>query len=505
MWVVLAAFVVRGAFYSSVLPLWEGFDEWKHFAVVEEMARTGKLLVDPATPIPTDVQDSIEIAPVPWDQRNLPFSITDDSFWRLSEQDRAWRISRLRALSPSGPNDRKDALLAAEGLQPPLYYWLTALLYRIAGHRSLVEMVLLLRFASILIVSAFIPFAYLAARRIMDLRAAVMVVALAALMPELLIDVARVGNECLGITVATLLLLCLCKERSAFATGLTLGCGLLTKAYFLTAIPGVFLLLRTWRSRAITLGVAALASFWWFLLNRIRTGTWTGLTESVMLKDSGSANLALQAGRVNWRGALDSILISHIWFGGWSGLQVRSWIYHSFMAIALAACIGLAIRWRRGQTKELAAPAMLYAWFWIGQLYNVMLLFASKGASTSMGWYLYAVVAAEVILLVQGLRTLLPGAIPGVAICLLALDLFTMHFIAIPYYSGFLVHRADGSLPNMHVGQLADSWFIALGRLGATKPAWLSGTTMTWLWLFYLAASFCLAALPFLPKRLFRD
>ncbi len=501
---MFAAFVIRGAFYASVLPLWEGFDEWAHFAVVEEMARTGNLLVDRATPIPSDVQDSLEIAPVPWDQRHVAFSVTEDSFWQLPEQDRTWRIGRLRALSPSGANDRADALRAYEALQPPFYYWLMALLYRIAGHRSLVEMALILRFGSVLIASAFIPAAYLAATRMVDGHTAVMVVALAALMPELLIDVARVGNECLGIAIATALLLCLCGKRNAVIAGLTLGLGLLTKAYFLTAIPAVLILLRNWRSRALAIGIAGVASFWWFFLNRMRTGTWTGLNEAVLLKGSSGPDLMVQAGRVHWRGALDSVLMSHIWFGGWSSLQVRSWIYHVFMAVAVAACIGLIVRWRRGQAQELTVPVTLYACFWAGQLYNIVLLFASKGASTSMGWYLYAVIAAQEILLVQGLRALLPSAIPALAVSLLALDIYTIHFVAIPYYSGFLVHRADGSLPNMHFGQLAGSWFSALERLGATKPAWLSGMPMVWLWSLYLAASFSLAVLPFLPKRLFR-
>ena len=36
-------------------------------------------------------------------------------------------------------------------------------------------------------------------------------------------------------------------------------------------------------------------------------------------------------------------MFSHIWFGGWSFLQVRSWIYHVFYAAGLASVIGVML------------------------------------------------------------------------------------------------------------------------------------------------------------------
>ncbi|HLN02759.1 MAG TPA: hypothetical protein VK335_25950 [Bryobacteraceae bacterium] len=37
-----------------------------------------------------------------------------------------------------------------------------------------------------------------------------------------------------------------------------------------------------------------------------------------------------QAGAIHWPAAVDSILLSHLWFGGWSSLTIRSWMYHVF-------------------------------------------------------------------------------------------------------------------------------------------------------------------------------
>ena len=46
--------------------------------------------------------------------------------------------------------------------------------------------------------------------------------------------------------------------------------------------------------------------------------------------------------RVDWYNAVDSLLVSHIWFGNWSFLGLRAWIYKLFMALYLLAAAGLA-------------------------------------------------------------------------------------------------------------------------------------------------------------------
>ena len=94
--------------------------------------------------------------------------------------------------------------------------------------------------------------------------------------------------------------------------------------------------------------------------------------------------------------------------------------------------------------------------FGVGQLYNVLLLFLSKGASTSMGWYMYCVVAAEISLLVVGLHSLVPmrgrfWVLSVLILCLVALDLYTVHFVSIPYYTGLIAHRPNGSVAAFHL------------------------------------------------------
>src|ERR1035437_6719598 len=65
-------FLARAFFYGAALPLWEGYDEWSHFAVVQRMAFRGEPLVSRFSQIPRDVAASLQLAPVSWECRYLP-------------------------------------------------------------------------------------------------------------------------------------------------------------------------------------------------------------------------------------------------------------------------------------------------------------------------------------------------------------------------------------------------------------------------------------------------
>ncbi len=489
-------FLLRLGFYSAALPLWEGFDEWAHFSVVRAVAH-GSLLPPRAGPLPRDVEESMRLAPAPRDSTaSLPSAVTHDDFWQLAPAERAAREAALRALPSDFRNQRgSSALRAYEGLQPPLYYWLTAPVLWLAGAAPLTFQVLLLRLASVLIASMVVPFAYLAARDFFrDSRLALGCAAVVALMPELAFDVARAGNDCLAVllfTVLTWLALRVARENraTALALGIVLGLGLLTKAYFLAAIPPLLLILAPLGRGALVRGLlpAVPIAGWWYLRNLLTTGTFTGLNEAVMLRGK-TGFLLLRAGEVPWRTALDSILLSHLWYGGWSGLTIRSWMYHLFYLAIAAAAAGCCL-----QLRSLFRPLAIYGFFWLAQFYNVLLLFLSKGVPTSMGWYLYAAVAAEAILCVAGLRALLPKRAqywPPLAGAFLfaALDLYTWNAVAAPYYTGLIRHRANGALAAVHV---SDYWAAGFGeffnRLAAFKP--IAAPWLAAFWILYLLAT----------------
>ena len=105
------------------------------------------------------------------------------------------------------------------------------------------------------------------------------------------------------------------------------------------------------------------------------------------------------------------------------------------LPIALAV-IGVAVRWNRSRTsslpetnlRQITILAIAYLCFWIGVGYHVLVTFMNQGVSASTGWYLYCLVAAEVVLLIWGLEAsitskLIPLLCTGVAL----MDWYGMH------------------------------------------------------------------------------
>ncbi len=479
--VIWACALARLLFYAAMLPLWEGYDEWSHFSVVRAVA-SGQLLPPRDAPVPPDVQASLRAVPVPWELRYLPPPAqSHDDFWRHGG-------------SPTpGPWPPAPRLTAYESLQAPLYYWLMAPVLRMVGGCSLATQVLTLRFAAVLIASFTIPLIFALALAIFaDARLALGCAAVAALMPGFAFDVARVANACLAVLLFTAFLLLAARRKTGvgqtvvfrglptwLAAGVILGLGLLTKAYFLAALVAAL-----WIPRAALVGLAI--SGWWYARNLLTTGTLTGLSESVMLRHTGPGVLLHNAFALPWRTAIDSILLSHLYFGGWSSLTVRSWMYHVFYVVTLAAAVGCLFALRGN--PRLLRLAIVYAAFWLGQLYNVVLIYSSKGVPTSMGWYLYAVIGAEVVLAVGGLRRILGLWAPAVGAALFALlDLYATHFVAIPYYTGFIRHRPNGALESLHLSAIRPG--LMFTRLAAFKAPLVSPGVMIALWALYLAAT----------------
>jgi hypothetical protein len=401
------------------------------------MMAQGDLLPSRDATVPADVDASLRSVPVPWELRYLP--------------------APARTHDGPGAPGTWPRLTAYEALQAPLYYWLMAPLLWLFGGASLATQVLALRLAAVLLASLSIPLIYRIARKVGVPEACA---ALVAVMPGFAFDVARVGNDCLAVLLFTALLLLVVQRAHWLAAGIVLGLGLLTKAYFLAALVLIF-----WMPRAVLVGVAI--SGWWYVRNLWTTGTLAGLSESVMLRHTSLADLLRRAPSVPWRTAIDSILFSHIYFGGWSSLQVRSWMYHVFYMVVAIAAAGAV--WAMRRNASLRPLAAVYAAFWLAQLYNVLLLYVSKGIPTTMGWYLYGVIGAEVVLC--------SATIPPVVgvVLFAALDLYAMHFVALPYYAGLIRHKANGALEAFHLSALSS---IPRPPLGLAA-----------LWLLYLTAT----------------
>ena len=522
-------FLVRGLFYAEMIPMWEGFDEHVHFAYIQHILYTGTL-PDSTDPISMELEESLKLVPVPWLLRDVdPSYTTHDRYWQLSNEARQQSEEALHNMPRAwGGKPGKYSMSIYEAQQPPLYYWLMSMPLRATSGFSLPARVFLIRMLSLLLASLAIPVGFLLVKRVLQNReAALGIVALISIMPGLMADVCRVGNDSLAMllyTVTVYATLLFVENPRIPGRGLLLACsmgmGLLTKAYFLTALPAlaavVILALRRRKGRdllirGLTVGIGALAlSAWWYVRNYLLTGAWSGLMQDVSLKNVSFFELVKRAADVDWANALKSTLLSHIWFGNWSFLQVRSWMYQVFQYMGTLALVGLLTYWIRALVKRLPEtlpqPGHLmvlfsyYFFFCIGICYHVLITFVVHDMSSSAGWYFYSLSFPQPILILVGISVLIPQGtrlmlIPAASISFGLLDIYTVHFISIPYYVGLIRHKANGFLETFYVNQIRDIGIWNIFERISTNGIFSSPLPAMMLWLCYLAATGILVAI----------
>jgi 4-amino-4-deoxy-L-arabinose transferase-like glycosyltransferase len=454
-------FVVRGLFYCSVLPLWDGFDEWAHFAVIERMRSAGTLLIDRSSPVSREIDASLSLAPLP---RGMTFhpaqGVVRESYWQLPAEERRRRETELAALPPEWSSQHPPGgTTAYEASQAPLYYWLMTIPASLLRQFPLVDRVWGIRILSFLLGSLSIPLGYATARRFFESeRVAVGLTLAVAMLPELALTLSRVSNEGLAVVAYTTLLLTGIRWvegpelTEAIPVGLALSFSLLTKAYALSAVPALLIvgvaIAATDRQRRRSIlassvaivAIVMLLSSWWYARTYIQTGTISGLDEAITLRETGALDKLYGVSRVDWWPALKTITASHIWYGGWNLVGARLWIYRFWWSVMAVVGVGFFKALFSRQNRRFYFFLSVYGLFWLGQAYQVTALQLSKGVSTSMGgWYLYSVIWAEIILGVVALRSLFAekyhSHVFAVLLAAIAVtDFYGMHSALIPYY-----------------------------------------------------------------------
>lgn len=452
---VWLCFIARALFYCSAIPMWEGFDEYAHFAMVQRIA-LGSGLPDLRTAaISRQVAESLRLAPVPWIVRDASQGwLSHDQFWQLPAEERARRSTELRTLPAAWADENSSPPLRLwEAQQPPLYYWMVAPVYRIIRGYDLPMQVWILRFLTALIASIAIPCTFFAARDIFsDDRFAIGAAVLAASMPELYISACRVSNEGLAIALGALIVMFGVSKRFALL-GIVLGAALLTKAYFLAFLPWAAFVM--WRGRRMRWLILCLAiGGWWYVRTFILTGTLTGEQHEIAV-----ARMSFFASMLHlpWRRTIDFVATSYIWLGGWSFLGLRRWMIRGIEILLAIAAI------RALRRRELFLLFALIGSLIAGLAYHSITGFRAGGDGGTMGYYLYCLVAAEAIVIVAGVGR-------WVGLAFLAIEAFGLWIYMLPYYAGIIFHDASGNLPAARVSQLGRVMF---DRLTVNKPAFV--------------------------------
>ena len=131
-WILWALFLIRGAFYCKMLPLWEGWDEYAHFAWLEHWNQH-HTLPRYDTPVAPEIGLSLSQTPLTEELKWMgPGHFTYEQWWKLPP-------GLPLPLAPSPP------LVFYEAQQPPLYYLLAAIPESLAHQWPLRSRVLLVR------------------------------------------------------------------------------------------------------------------------------------------------------------------------------------------------------------------------------------------------------------------------------------------------------------------------------------------------------------------------
>ncbi len=521
---LMLIFLLRGFFYCLALPLWEGFDEPYQFAAVEHVAATGHMPA-PTTPISRKVAASLYLSPAPWMLRlhQLPKPvITQEQYWALQPEEREKMRSELLSLPQSwAAEDSTPAIANYEGQQAPLYYFVAAPILRAVSNLTLPGQVFALRLFGLFLACVALPVGYMFSRRVFgNTRVALLVVALVVAMPELFIDICRVSNEPLALLLCTVLLLLTVrfvqtKQPVFYVPGiaLTLALALLTKAYVLALLPALVFVLwlrlrnsgagaRLLSSLAISAAVlVAVAGPWYWHVHRA-SGSWSGQADDAASVHISRMALLAQVVHVNWRSGFASILLSHVWFGGWSFLRFPAWIYLCALLPVGVAVLGMCLyvwKWLRSGSRPdpVIANAAFYVCFWIGLCYHVLVTYVHLGVSASTGWYLYCLVFAEAALFVQGMAQLfelktLRWVLSGGIALLAVIDLYGVHAYMLPYYTGLTTHVGDRVPPLKLTAFSVSEVFSRLASLG---PPWASPGVLKFAWGGYLLSTIGLVLL----------
>src|SRR5665213_2576714 len=156
-----------------MFPLWEGWDEYAHFAYLQHVVNTDSL-PHFDSPLSREIDESMRLAPLPYELRWIgPPYLTEPQWWALPESERADRLRRLAQLPAEyakQPSEHK--FVSYEAQQPPLYYWLLSIPLRLVKAWHLWSRVLLIRLLSMALASLAIPLTWLAAKGTVGFHAA---------------------------------------------------------------------------------------------------------------------------------------------------------------------------------------------------------------------------------------------------------------------------------------------------------------------------------------------
>ncbi|HKG37425.1 MAG TPA: DUF2142 domain-containing protein [Conexibacter sp.] len=233
--------VLNAAAWSFITPAFQVPDEVGHVAYVQSIGETGRPQAHP---------------PALTISREQATAMADTQFGKvgaLTYRAATWSPSQVRRLAAdlARPLSRRQTVPAGEAEpEPPLYYALAAIPYRVAHEATLLDRLMLMRLVSALLAGLTALLSFLFVRECLPGRPWAWTVGGlgVALMPMLGFVSGGVTPDALMLTLSAGLFLCIARAwrrgvtmRLALGVGALIAAGMLTKVNFYGLIPGALL------------------------------------------------------------------------------------------------------------------------------------------------------------------------------------------------------------------------------------------------------------------------
>ncbi|MEA2782607.1 MAG: hypothetical protein QOK29_4151 [Rhodospirillaceae bacterium] len=417
---ILLAVALAGIAHIAFLPPFEGFDESAHLSYIQQIADTGRIPRLGVDRISTDVEDY----PGP---HVLSMQIGKQDAGRVYRIFFGKPVPDLK--QPVSRAYRPGVALNWQAQHPPLYYVLMTPFYRLAENWSWPGHMLLLRLVSWAAAFAGLVIGMRATEQVLSTlivapAAALLVPAWPLLFPEFFPEMARLGNDSLCLLLMGFAWRSVVRglhdpdPKTAIGLGVSLGCGLLTKAFFWPIVAGCVALfglawLQSRQKRflkfvAIAVGFTLVIGGWWYIRSLLTVGSFLGGAEFVQADQVGgilarlSSGVGLDGIRVFLRG-MAVIAGSFAWAGTWT-LAMLPQIFT--LPVVLLAALPLALWLARLRALPVVglAPLFLAAPFLAGLLYHVLGRAVGAYDAGTPGWYLHILAAPLALAVALGWR-----------------------------------------------------------------------------------------------------
>ena len=416
----LLSLLFMGLFHIATTPIFEGFDENAHYSYIRQIAYQGKISKRSENFLDQAVVDYQ--GPISYSSGQPPFNrgMVYHKFFNRHDLVDSY-ITQNRQNTP--PTSFSPSLIENwQSQHPPLYYALMAPILKLVDVEPLVTQIFILRSLSYVLALVGVALGVMSIMQrkltgIYTQNAPLLLgfVIYPIMLPMFFPEFARIGNDSLCVLLVGLLAYLLSKLlavgggiKLSLAIGVTLGLGLLTKAFFIPIAAAMFMffLVKFFACRFADEKVINKTSglLWIFLPAIAIGGTWYAYNYLILGGFSGS-NVAIELAHKGGGGLTNMIstfslpifsravatsLVTFVWGGTWS-------LTHLPHALYVPVVIGII--WIFGafcyQLRKipLSDTHWLTVWlvifFLIGFSWHAIVSMMLGGNANTPGWYLH--------------------------------------------------------------------------------------------------------------------